>query len=177
MSRYRRFTLGAAIASVGSLACIALLYGAGARVNTTPSIPVGLYWRTSAPIERGAYIMFCAPVGDSLRQVKDRGYIGSGSCPGRLGYLMKKVLAAKKDRISIGRAGVQVNGALLPASAPLVADVAGRPLGHFATENHELGSEEVLPMSDGNPYSYDGRYFGPVTFSQIEAVISPVITW
>ncbi|VTU46121.1 conjugal transfer peptidase TraF (plasmid) [Variovorax sp. SRS16] len=150
---------------------------AGARLNTTPSIPIGLYWRTTASVERGAYVMFCPPAGASFSQVKDRGYVGPGFCPGGYGYLMKRVLAAGTDRISVRLDGVRVNGALLPLSAPLLADKAGRPLAHFQAFNRTLGAQEVLPMSDVNPLSYDGRYFGPITRSQIEAVIVPVLTW
>ena len=39
------------------VACHAL----GARINTTRSIPIGLYWTSGAPVEKGAYVLFCPP--------------------------------------------------------------------------------------------------------------------
>jgi hypothetical protein len=42
-------------------------YAAGARINTTKSIPVGLYWTSSAPVEKGAYVLFCPPQGRRVR--------------------------------------------------------------------------------------------------------------
>ena len=44
-----------AIAGVAILVLAAGGYAAGARVNTTRSIPVGLYWTSSEPVEKGAY--------------------------------------------------------------------------------------------------------------------------
>jgi type IV secretory pathway protease TraF len=32
-------------------------------------------------------------------------------------------------------------------------------------------------MSDVSGTSFDGRYFGPINRSQIQTVVSPVITW
>jgi hypothetical protein len=42
-------------------------YAAGARINTTKSIPVGLYWTSSAPVEKGAYVLFCPPQARRVR--------------------------------------------------------------------------------------------------------------
>jgi type IV secretory pathway protease TraF len=57
MSRIlKRIAAGFAIAGVATLLLAAGGYAAGARVNTTKSIPVGLYWTSSAPVEKGAYV-------------------------------------------------------------------------------------------------------------------------
>ena len=54
MSRIlKRITTGVAIAGVAALVLAAGGYAAGARINTTKSIPVGLYWTSSAPVEKG----------------------------------------------------------------------------------------------------------------------------
>jgi type IV secretion system protein VirD4 len=42
-----------AVAGVSVLLLAAGGYAAGARINTTKSIPVGLYWTSSAPVEQG----------------------------------------------------------------------------------------------------------------------------
>ena len=62
MSRIlKRIAAGVVIAGVAALLLAAGGYAAGARVNTTKSIPVGLYWTSSAPVERGAYVLWCPP--------------------------------------------------------------------------------------------------------------------
>ena len=47
----------------------------------------------------------------------------------------------------------------------------------YELSDYTLGSEEVLLMSDYNPASFDGRYFGPLSKTTIQSVIVPVITW
>jgi conjugative transfer signal peptidase TraF len=91
--------------------------------------------------------------------------------------MMKRILAAEGDTVAIGTDGVRVDGVLLPFSAPLTADVAGRALPRLRTERYVLGASEVLLMSDVSRTSFDARYFGPVSRTQIRTVIVPVFTW
>jgi conjugative transfer signal peptidase TraF len=178
MSRpLHRIAAGTAIGGAGLLLLGVACYAVGARINTTRSIPVGLYWTSDKPVEKGAYVFFCPPQVGLFVDAKERGYIGAGFCPGDYGYMMKRILAAKKDVVSISDDGVRVNGQLLPFSAPLKADKAGRPLPRYQAARYTLGNSEVLLMSDVSGTSFDGRYFGPVNLSQIKAVISPVLTW
>lgn len=76
-----------------------------------------------------------------------------------------------------GRHDAVVRGELLPLSAPIKADKAGRPLPRYQSNSYTLGNSEVLLMSDVSATSFDGRYFGPINRSQIKTVIRPVITW
>lgn len=170
---------GLAVAGVGlALAGVCMLAGlSGARVNTTKSIPVGLYWTSDDPIEKGSYVLFCPPPGEVFDEARDRGYIGSGYCPGGYGYMMKKILAAKHDTISVDDVGVSINGERLPLSVPLNADRAARPLPRYRVRNRVLGDSELLLMSDVSATSFDGRYFGVVGREHVRAVIHPVWTW
>ena len=178
MSRLlHRIAAGTAIGGAGLLLLGVACYAVGARINTTKSIPVGLYWTSDKPAEKGAYVFFCPPQVGLFVDAKERGYIGAGFCPGDYGYMMKRILAAKKDVVSISDDGVRVNGQLLPFSAPLKVDKAGRPLPRYQSARYTLGNSEVLLMSDVSGTSFDGRYFGPVNLSQIKTVIFPVITW
>jgi conjugative transfer signal peptidase TraF len=172
-----RIAAGAAIAGVSVLVLAAGAYAAGARINTTKSIPVGLYWTSGEQVEKGAYVLFCPPQVGVFTEAKARGYIGAGFCPGDYGYMMKRVLAAKDDTVLVADDGVRVNGELLPFSAPRTADAAGRPMPRFQSDRYTLGNAEVLLMSDVSATSLDGRYFGPVNRSQIQTVIRPVFTW
>lgn len=173
----KRISIGTAIGGAAVLVLGVACYLAGARVNTTRSIPVGLYWTSSVPVEKGAYVLFCPPQAGVFEDAKERGYIGAGFCPGGFGYMMKRVLAAKNDAVSISDSGVQVNGKLLPLSAPFKADKAGRPMPRYQSNSFVLGNSEVLLMSDVSGTSFDGRYFGPINSAQIKTAISPVITW
>lgn len=173
----RRVGLGLALGAAGVAVLGIACFVGGARINTTRSIPVGLYWTSSALVEKGAYVMFCPPHAGAFDDARERGYIGAGICPGGYGYMMKRVLAAKGDAVSIADDGVRVNGALLPLSVPLAADKAGRALPRYPARAFTVGSSELLLMSDVSGTSFDGRYFGPVSRSQITTVLRPVFTW
>lgn len=178
MSRtLKRIAAGTAMGGAGLLLLGMGCYGVGARINTTRSIPVGLYWTSSAPVEKGAYVFFCPPPLGVFDIAKERGYIGAGFCPGDYGYMMKRVLAAQHDAVTIADEGVRVNGELLPLSAPMKADKAGRPLPRYPSNSYTLGDDEVLLMTDVSAISFDSRYFGPIHLSQIKTVIFPVLTW
>ena len=105
----RRLAMGTAIAGVSVLALGALACASGARINSTRSIPVGLYWLSSEPVEKGAYVMFCPPPIGVFDEARARGYLGAGFCPGGYGYLMKRVLAAKDDVVTISDGKVAVS--------------------------------------------------------------------
>ena len=122
-------------------------------------------------------MLFSPPPIGALEEAGARGYVGAGFCPGGYGYLMKRVLAAKGDAVTISEEGVRVNGELLPYSAPIRADSNGLPLPRFPAERFTLGSSELLLMSDVSGTSFDGRYFGPINRSQIKGVIRAVFTW
>ena len=178
MNRFlERISVATAVAGVSLLLLGAMAYASGARINSTRSIPVGVYWLSGDPVAKGAYVIFCPPQVGVFDEAKARGYIGAGFCPGEYGYLMKRVLAAKNDAVSITAEGVRVNGELLPLSAPIEADSAGRPVPRFQSERFTLSSSELLLMSDVSGISFDGRYFGPIDRSQIKGVIRPVFTW
>jgi len=155
----------------------ALAYATGARINTTRSIPVGLYWTTTKPVELGAYVVVCPSQKAVFDEAVRRDYLGAGMCPGGYGYMMKRILAAKNDLVSVSSEGVRVNGDLLPLSVPLNADGAGRPMPRFRIQEHRLSADELLLMSDVTAVSFDGRYYGLVDRSQVVSVIRPVITW
>lgn len=173
----KRLAAGTALGGAGVLLLGMGCYAIGARINTTKSIPVGLYWTSSAPVEKGAYVLFCPPQTPVFAIAKERGYIGAGFCPENYGYMMKRVLAVQNDSVTRDANGVRVNGELLPLSARINADKSGRPLPDYEHNSYTLGDDEVLLMSDVSALSFDSRYFGPIPRAQIETVISPVITW
>ena len=174
---FERLTAVTAIGGVAALTLGFAFYLAGARVNTTRSIPLGPYWTTSAPVEKGQYVIVCPPNASVFHEAKKRGYIAAGLCTGDYGYIMKRVLAVEGDVIAITSEGVRVNGHLLSLSAPLKADRVGRSLPRYQSNPFTLEASEVLLMSDASSISFDSRYFGPVKRAQIRGGIRPVLTW
>lgn len=177
MTALRKFGTWLAATGVVALAACALLYAAGARINTTKSVPVGLYWASDEVATKGAYVLFCPPQVGVIAEAKRRGYLSGGFCPGGYGYMMKKIVATKNDAVTISDAGVSVNGTVLPFSAPLSRDRAGRPLPRYQTASFIVGNSELLFMSDRSGTSFDARYFGPVSRVQVKTVVVPVATW
>lgn len=163
------------------LLCLIVICGiclvAGIRINTSESIPLGIYRSSEGPIEKGDFVIFCPPLSLVFDMAKERGYLAGGLCPGGYGYMMKDVAGISGDIVTVKDDGVRVNGIMLPESKPLQADPAGRPLPHFQAYSYTLGSSEVLLMSDVCSLSFDGRYFGPINRLQIKTVILPVFTW
>lgn len=159
------------------MALAAVAYAAGARINTSKSIPLGLYWATDAPLAKGDYVLFCPPETDIFAMAKKRNYIAGGFCPSDYGYMMKKILAATGDQITVAADGVFVNGQRLAHSEPAQYDLAGRALPHYRLNQYRLGASELLLMSDYSKSSFDGRYFGPIERSQIKGVIRPLVVW
>jgi conjugative transfer signal peptidase TraF len=173
----RWYLVRALVIIVSLLGVVALLGLAGARVNTSRSIALGLYWTSDHPVIKGEYVLLCPPRTGAFEEARRRGYLAAGFCPGGYGYMMKRILAAGSDVVMVGADGVHVNGTLLPFSAPLATDLAGRRMPRFEADRYVLGASEVLLMSDVSRTSFDGRYFGPVSRAQIRTVIVPVFTW
>lgn len=164
-----------------TICCLAALLEAakiyGIRINTTTSYPVGVYLLTNEPIEKGSLVIFCPENNSALRQARERGYIGAGFCPDGYGYMIKKLLASKNDKVEISSLGVFVNGKLLANSKPMATDSEGQPLPHLEYNIPALDDNSVLLMSDYNPKSFDARYFGVIDKSSIISAIQPIWTW
>ena len=162
---------------VGAVLMVAVAAALGARINSSRSFPLGIYWTVAGTPEKGDLVIFCPPVKALFDIAQRRNYIGPGFCDGGYGYMIKRILAAKNDHISIDQRGVFINGLLVPRSRPFSADSVGRAMPRITIRNYQLANSEVLLLSDFNPKSFDARYFGVVNKSQIRSVIRPVFTW
>lgn len=149
---------------------------AGYYLNTTVSIPRGLYRSVDAPFAPGRLVVVCPPIEGAFVVARERQYIPHGSCPGGYAPLMKRALAAKGDHVRVTPRGVFINGRLARNSAQLQADAAGRPMPALLFAR-ELAADEIFLMGDESAVSFDGRYFGPMSTHRIRAVVTPVLTW
>ena len=128
--------------------------------NVTPSLPLGLYVRSPAPVRAGAIV--------ALRQpAVARPYLIGLGFP-REALLIKRVVATAGDPIcsrpgSLVRAGQRV----FPRRD---RDGAGRPLPAWHG-CRELAFDELMVAGD-TPGSFDSRYFGPVRRGDIVGVFA-----
>ncbi|HHE3712869.1 conjugative transfer signal peptidase TraF (plasmid) [Pasteurella multocida] len=148
-------------------------YFIGVRINTTPSIPIGIYKVTDKRPTKGDIVSFCPPNTSLFQEVKSRGWVNKGFCNGELGTMMKVLVAEAGDIISIDSSGVFINGKRYPYSK----QVPNLNLPVMELHNHSLIDGEILTMTDNNPLSFDGRYYGILNKSVIESVLEPILTW
>jgi conjugative transfer signal peptidase TraF len=159
--------------ALSALAAGILFAGArtlGIRVNSSPSLPVGLYQVTSSP--DAALVEFC-PAEPFASLANARGYRQAGTCPDGGSPLMKPVVARAGDSVDVSERGVSVNGKTILNSAPLLKDTAGRPLAPWPLGTYAVQPGTVWVVSDYHPRSFDSRYFGPVQEALIRSRLRP----
>jgi len=165
---------------LGWLAAIALALiagEAGLRLNTSASVPRGFYWLSSEPAARGAYVAVCPPHAAIFHLARARGYLGHGRCAGDYAELIKVLAAGSGDRVRIDESGVRVGTHYWSSSVPEVVDAAGRPLPRLGMLDTTLGNESVLVMSQDCASGFDGRYFGPLSRSDVVGTAVPLFIW
>ena len=145
----------------------------GIRINTSPSLPIGLY-STSSNSGDGL-IEFC-PAEPCASLASSRGYRDRGTCPDGATPLMKPIVAHAGDTVDLSGQGIAVNGKLLPNTAPLEADTHGRPLVPWTFGHYQVQPNTVWVASSYHPRSFDSRYFGPILVGSIRAYVRPILT-
>jgi len=150
------------------LANYAVFRVAGLRINTSASLPIGLYITSS----HEAFVELCP---DDHGLSAQRGYRHKGVCPDGAAPLVKPVIGKAGDEVVLSSAGTAVNGKLLPNSAPLDHDSTGRPLTHWPFGRFRLAPGTLWVTSSYNPRSYDSRYLGPIPETAVRARLRPLI--
>ena len=158
----------------GALALALAAAWAGLRLNDSPSMPTGLYVRTSCE-SRSSLVVFC-PAESIAHLSGERGYRSRGNCPDGAEPLAKPIVARPGDIVELSATGMAVNGRLLVNTAPLVTDTAGRPLPHWPFGRYVVAPGSVWVASSYSPRSFDSRYFGPVKASQVREHVRPLLT-
>ena len=166
------------------LACFAIglaarfaFASAGYRLNTTESLPVGLYALDSGTLKRGQLVIVCPPDAPIFREAKQRGYIGPGECPAGTEEVGKTIAGLPGDRVTETDAGVWINGQAITNSLPFVRDPEGRALPRIRLLDYVLPPGQVWLMGMHQPLSFDSRYFGAVDVAAIKHYIRPVLTY
>lgn len=149
----------------------------GFRVNTSASMPVGL-WRvaplSSAEPRRGEIVTVCLPDTIGTREAASRGYLSAGSCPGGFEPLVKWIAAVPGDVVTVVRAGISVNGEPVAGTAQLDQDSAGRVLQGVPAGVYQVPAGRVWLLSGHDRHSWDSRYFGAVPVESMQTTARPV---
>ncbi len=148
----------------------------GLRLNTSPSMPRGLWLvhHVPAQLHRGDIAAACLQPSEAVKY-----YVGPGDCQGTsLEPVIKPVVAVAGDTVAITEAGVVVNGSPVRHSARLAWDGHGRSMAVLFPPPVE-GTVIVPPgfvwLVAPMDESFDSRYLGPVRTSSIIAIADPLL--
>jgi len=172
-SLYRRWPL---ILMAGSGAIAFVANALELRINTTASMPIGLYREEPPRLERGAWVVFCLPE-EPARLGRERAYLRQGSCSDGSQELMKQIAAVPGDSVSLSRAGLVVNGHSIPGTALRAADRGRRTLLHAPFGERTITPGELWVLGLDHRVSWDSRYFGPVPLDHVRAAAIPILTF
>lgn len=166
-------------------------------INTTPSLPYGLYQASYrpqvevsffgyeikedsaravdvlsvSPITRGSVVLVCLQ--DEIAAIaSERNYLGAGKCPYGMAPIGKEVVAVAGDHVAIEPQGVKVNGVLISNSQQALTDGEGGEMPQVRVQR-VLQEGELLLIND-KPDSFDGRYFGPSKSDQVIATLRSI---
>lgn len=132
-------------------------------------MPLGVYKLIPpiGPFRLGDVVEFCPPnwVSPDVFWFYPRGSCACGGEP-----MLKEVVAVPGDVVEVRDAGVLINGLPLRDSQPLAKPELPRLRGRF-----ELTSTEIWVFGSGSSpelakYSFDSRYFGPITVQSVTRV-------
>jgi conjugative transfer signal peptidase TraF len=166
----RGLILVAAVVSVGTFQLCGLL---GLRINTSPSLPVGLYVATT---DSSANLIEFCPAEPFAALSIARAYRSAGVCGDGGAPLLKPVVAKAGDVVDLSVRGISVNGVLLANTAPLSKDTKGRSLEPWRFGRFLVASGTVWVASSYHSRSFDSRYFGPVDTTAIRHRMKAFLT-
>ncbi len=154
-------------------AVIAALFCSGHLIlNTTGSVPRGLWWRSGSPLHRGDVVTVPISAFRSTSWVPEAYW--RKNAWGKPKAFLKRAAGFPGDVVGIWQSGsIHVNGGIIPNSAPLSMDRAGRPLQAFHLPII-IASDEVWLLSD-SPRGFDSRYLGPARFEKCQKAIPLVV--
>ncbi len=140
-------------------AILAVLFSSGQLIlNTTGSVPRGLWWRCGGPLRYGDVVIVHTSAFRSASWVPETYW--RKNAWGKPKAFLKRVAGLPGDVVGTWQSGsIHVNGGIIPNSAPLSMDRTGQPLkaSHLPII---LASDEVWLLSD-SPRGFDSRYLGP----------------
>lgn len=136
--------------------------------NTSDSAPRGWYALVPTQDYQVGTLVFARLPTRAATMAEERGYLPR-SVP-----LLKHIAATYGHEVCDRDRTIFIDGTF--AGRALVRDGAGRSLDHWA-QCRALTDDELFLLGDGNPASFDSRYFGPVNVAAIVGKAIPLWTW
>jgi conjugative transfer signal peptidase TraF len=171
--RLPKVRCAALVAAVVSITTFQLFGFLGLRINTSPSLPMGLYIVSTGGSAN--LVEFC-PAQPFAAVSLSRGYRDPGACRDGGAPLLKPVVAKAGDMVELSGLGISVNGLLLPNTAPLSTDTKGRSLEPWHFGRFPVTPGTVWVASSYHSRSFDSRYFGPVYTTAIRHRLKAFLT-
>jgi conjugative transfer signal peptidase TraF len=171
--RLRKVRRTALVAVGVGVATFQLSGSLGLRINTSPSLPMGLYITT---VDSGANLVEFCPVEPFARLSIVRGYRDPGTCADGAAPLLKPIVAKCGDVVEVSARGIFVNGVLLPNTAALTRDTKGRHLTAWPSGRYLVDPGTIWVASSYHPRSFDSRYFGPLSTAAIRHRLKAFLT-
>ena len=156
-------------AAVGALAPPVL-------VNLTGSVPTGIYLRQSHQPVLGSLVAACLPA-EVAEAALIHGYVGRGEkCPSSTRPVLKRIAGTAGAWVELGSQGLKVDGQEVDRSRIRSHDRKGRPLVLRVSYPYRVVGDHLLLLA-AHPFSYDGRYFGPVPRDAVLGTYRPWWIW
>ena len=136
--------------------------------NPSMSAPRGFYWRDPLATYRVGQYAFARLPAAPAALAAQRGYL-----PANI-LLLKPIAAVHGDVVCVRHGLAFINGQQVVRL--LTRDAHGRLLKPWSG-CRALDADEVFLLGHSNPASFDGRYFGPVHYSDLRGVATALWTW
>ncbi|MCA8270699.1 conjugative transfer signal peptidase TraF [Burkholderia vietnamiensis] len=162
-----------------ALYCGAWASGYSIAINPSASMPRGVYLFGPATNPRvGDTVAACIPAGGESRLYRLRDYLpASDRCASGLAPVLKPIVAAAGDVVTITEDGTRINGALMPNSRVYDTDTQGLPIQHLPVDwSKRLGRGEYFLLANHLQRSLDSRYYGPISRVSILGIVHPIAT-
>lgn len=158
-----------ALLCLGAIQILTGLFGKIFWVNITSSEPVGLYRmeQLDREVRRGDLVIMSIP-SEFRTYVYGRKWLPAGW------PLLKHVGAVAGDLFCCEGRSFSINE--VPVGPMYTVDSEGLPLPHIAG-CRPVPAGHFLPVATGLKHSFDGRYMGPVSLSEIKGLVRPILVF
>ena len=151
------------IISIFVLALAAIARFSGVIINTSSSMPVGLYIKHNGSIQRNDIVLVCLPI--PYREIAlKRKYLEHGGICNGIDPVIKQVLAIPGDYVVLTNKFIEVNHKRYNYITKQ-RDRVGRLLISYPRSKFYTNGYWVFGTN--NPNSWDSRYWGPINKKQI----------
>lgn len=144
----------------------------GLVINTSESLPPGIYYRTTQEPKRGDIVLVSPPDAPIFREALAKHILTSGASEAGTCPLIKIMAGVDGDYIEITPTCIRINGKELESSKRMAWQIQGQ----IELPMMKRLDGEVL-LYTPHPRSFDSRYFGPLKREYVLSTIQPLVLW